>query len=256
MSWVNRNRQWRERAEANWLPRHPEPIRVRGWFSSPVAWDGYDPLMLEGALQYAVVVRETGRAPDDVYSDCPLSCPLSDAGIQIPISDQLVGGSEFPIAMASGAWFSPDATPTVRWRRRRLRAEYYARATVKAAQGDTKACNLPSATVTALFADWYVCGDRERMTELLQDVTHIGGHRGGGLGLMKGWEVEGTDRAWWFFGPGGRLMRTMPLADGEPTPPLSDPRESTLRAPYWHPRTRCLCAVPAQRLGEPIEAVQ
>jgi len=204
--------------------------------------------MLEGALQYEVIIRETGRMPDDVFADCPLATPLAETDTAVPIADCRVPGCVFPIAMASAAWLSPDATPTVRWRRRKLRAEHYARDTVKASQGDTKACNLPAATVTALYADWYVFGDRERIRALLPDATHIGGKRSGGLGLVHGWEVEPTDCSWWFTGPGGRLMRALPA--GDMLPPMSDLREGTLRIPYWHPRTRCLCAVPIQRLGE------
>src|SRR5690606_6288686 len=55
MTWADENRAWRELAARHWSPRSPEPLRLRAWLASPIAWDGYDPLTIEGALQYVVI---------------------------------------------------------------------------------------------------------------------------------------------------------------------------------------------------------
>lgn len=256
MSWAAENREWRDRARERWAPATPEPLRVRAYLAAPVAWDLYDPLMLEGALQYAVIVRETGRLPDDVFAGCPLDAPIEETDVQIPIMDGEVPGCPFPIALASAGWPSADAAASVRWRRRRVRAEKLGARIVNASVGETKATNLPAPTVVAYWIDWWVAGDRRLLEELLHDVHTIGGKRSGGLGHVHGWEVT-PGPAWYWFGPGGRLMRALP-ANFELARRSSrhDVREATLRAPYWHPRTRMLCRVPIQRLGEPVDFVE
>jgi len=135
MTWADENRAWRELAARHWSPRSPEPLRLRAWLASPIAWDGYDPLTIEGALQYVVIGLETGRAPDDVFSDCPLETPLADTDIQIPIVDDTTYG-EVPIARASCGVFAPGAVASVRWRRTRPRADYYGVDVVKVATVD------------------------------------------------------------------------------------------------------------------------
>lgn len=249
MSWASENRWWRERARERWAPSRPEPLLVRAWLDAPVAYDGYDPLTLEGALQCAVVARETGRTPDDVFSDCPLGADLADTDIQVPIVDTVVG--DIPIAHASIGWFSPDAIETKRQNWKRADAEHYNRPVVKISQADTKTQMVAKATVTALHVDFYVEGDREKLRDLLLDVPTLGASRAGGLGMVLGWEVVPVPMRWWWYGPGRRLMRSLPLdAIGDARGFTA--REATLRAPYWHPRTRRWCGVPEQRIGEPM----
>lgn len=251
MTWAAENRAWRERAAKHWAPRASEPLRLRAWLGAPVTWDGYDPLTVEGAIQYLVIALETGRIPDDVYYGCPVTAPLQDTDVQIPIVDTDSFGT-IPIALASCGIFSPGAVASVRWRRTRPRADYYGVDRVKVSTADMKAHNIPAATVIARYLDFYVVGDRELLKRLLRDVTELGSRRGGGLGRIHGWEV--TEHAdWSLYGPGGQLMRTLPRSAGEEMVG-ADLRECTLRAPYWHPRTRGLGWVPTQRLGSQEES--
>lgn len=46
-------------------------------------------------------------------------------------------------------------------------------------------------------------------------------------------------------------MRSLPIETAGGANQL-DEREATIRAPYWHPRTRRHCGVPVQQMGEPI----
>jgi len=256
LSWAAENRAWRERARERWAPVSPEPLRIRAWLAAPVAWDLYDPLMIEGALQYVVIVRETGRVPDDVFAGCPISAPIEDTDVPIPIADGEVPGCPFPIAFASAGWPSVDAAASVRWRRRRVRADKLGATVINPSVGETKASNLPAPVVVAHWVDWWVIGDRARLEDLLREVQTIGGKRSGGLGHVHGWEVA-PGEPWHWFGPGWRLMRPLPAHfELAQRTTRHDVREATVRAPYWHPRTRMLCRVPVQRLGERVDAVE
>ena len=183
--------------------------------------------------------------PDDVYCGCSIDLPLEDTDIQIPIVDS-TGYGAVPIALASCGVFAPGAVASVRWRRTRPRADYYGVDTVRTSTAEMKAHNIPAATVVASYLDFYVVGDPKLLRELLREVTELGARRGGGLGHLHGWEIEPHDD-WSLRGVNGQLMRSLPHSAGT-TMPGADLRECTLRAPYWHPRTRGLGWVPAQRL--------
>lgn len=251
MSWADDNRAWREQARILWRPERPEPLLLRAWLGAEVAYDGFDPLTLEGALQCVVCMRETGALPDDVFADCPISASLEDTDIQIPIVDDYVNG--VPLAKISIGWFSPDATATKRQNWKRARAEHYARDMVKTSEASSKTQMVLKQTVTALHVDFYALGDREKLASLLRDVSTLGAGRSGGLGNVAGWEILDAPGQWWFQGPGRRLMRTLPADFGLDVTEY-DERMATLRAPYWHQRTQRLCHVPVQRLGEPLAA--
>jgi hypothetical protein len=251
MSWATDNEWWRAQARERWSPTEPEALLLRAWLSTPIAYDGYDPITLEGALQSVVCMRETGRLPDDVFSDCPLSATLEETDIRIPIADVTSGGA--PIACASVGWFSPDAVATKRQSWKRARADHYQRAIIKTSEASTKTQMVLKATVTALHVDFYVLGDRSKLTDLLRDVSHLGASRAGGVGGITGWEALPAPGPWWIRGPGDRLMRSMP-ADASAAWVRYDERPATVRAPYWHHRTRTLCHVPTQTIGEPLAA--
>jgi hypothetical protein len=233
-------------------PRLVEPLLLRAWLDSPMACDGYDALTIEGALQSTVCLRETARTPDDVFTGCPITATLEETDIRIPIADVVTDG--VPIARASVGWFAPDALATKRQSWKRADAEHYATPIVKVSQAATKTQMVLKATVTASHVDFYVDGDRLLLENLLRDVSALGAGRAGGLGLIHGWEVSTAER-WSWIGPERRLMRVLPE-------PLAleleadhyDLRIATLRAPYWHHRTRCAAAVPVQHLGDQLSA--
>lgn len=246
MTWAAENLAWRTKAAENWSAKDSQPLLLRAWLSSPLAWDGWDPLTIEGALQSVVVLRETGRPADDVFSSCPIELPLEDTDIAIPISDRTDLGP-VPIARASCGRFSPGAIASLRWRRSRPRAEQYNSPIVRISMAEMKAHNLPSPTMAAAFIEFNVMGDRSRLQSLLQDVTNLGSKRGGGLGQIKTWEVLPAAEDHSIIGPQGDLRRTLPV-DAAIQLSGGIQREATLRAPYWHPRTRCSALVPVQKV--------
>src|SRR5690606_29792838 len=155
-----------------------------------------------------VVLRQTGRLPDDVYSDCPLGASLDETDIQIPITDESMWHT--PIARASIGWFSPDAMATKRQHWKRARADHYRNDIVRISSAETKTQMVLKQTVTCLHVDFYVHGDRATLLDLLRDVGTLGAARSGGVGHVVGWEAIPTPKEWWFRGPGGRPMRPLP----------------------------------------------
>lgn len=252
MTWATDNAWWRANAAKRRGERRDQCI-VRAWLSAPVAWDGYDPLTLEGALQSVVVARETGRMPCDVFRGCPVDAPLTDSDIPIPIADidVEVDGSSMPLALCSVGLFSPDAAPTVRYIRGRARAEQYATKMVNIAMAEYKSSNMPIATVTCCYVEFRCVGDADQIRDLLRDVDHIGADRSGGLGAVQGWELEVDEDSGWgpFKDSHGRLLRSIPDSMEPCGASGFEVRLATLRAPYWHKRTQTLCKVPIVQVG-------
>jgi hypothetical protein len=253
MTWAEENRAWLEAADLHWSPRRVAALLLRAWLDAPVACDLYDWVTIEGALQAAVCLRETGRAPDDVFAGCPPDASVAETDIRIPIADTVVGENQ-PVALASIGWFSPDAIATNRQSWKRADPELYGSDRVKISMAEAKTQMVLKATVTASHLDFYVAGDRALLEDLLRDACVLGAGRGGGLGAVRGWEVL-PGQPWWWIGPSCRLMRTLPERTAvEMGAARFESRVATIRAPYWHRRTRCEAAVPVQVLGEQLDA--
>lgn len=251
-SWLDDNREWLLRARDRWAPRHVEPLTLRMWLGAPLAWDGYDGIRIEGALQSAVVVHETGRMPDDVFHGCPRDLGAENGDIQIPIADEVHHG--FRIACASWAQPSPGAIETARFRRKRARIDAMpGNGKLLISGGSFKSMSQPIPTVTALHVDFHVRADRERLTELLSiDAMVLGRWRSAGLGHVIGTEIldDPEDRSLTHRGVPMRAIPVKDAKDAERFSPSYDLRPTTTRAPYWHARSRTLCVVPMVRVGE------
>lgn len=83
---------------------------------------------------------------------------------------------------------------------------------------------------------WYCVGDAEEIKRLLEPITHIGGRRGSGYGLVREWRVEPWDEDWSVYGRNGELMRPLPDPNGT--------EEQGIRPPYWSPRNWRVCRMP------------
>lgn len=235
--------EWLSKAE-RWRCGNPAPLTLRAWLRSPLAWDPYQGIKCEGALQYAVVLMASGRTPDDAFADAP---PNELVPIPIPIADTKMAG--FPIAYASWAQSAPGSTETVRIRRKRAEAESLAMGKVNVSMDKYKSEQIPVPTLTGLYVDFHVVGDRALISDLLPVVTDLGRAHSAGLGEVQGWEILDdpeqrsiTDR--------GRLMRTVPAAAGlSPRPGTFTVRNATTRAPYWHRASLTECMVPIVRVA-------
>jgi CRISPR type IV-associated protein Csf3 len=85
---------------------------------------------------------------------------------------------------------------------------------------------------------WWCVGDRDAVFDLLGDVTHVGGRRGVGEGMLalrgERWRVERLESLWPGFpvlNRAGNAVRNLPLD----TPGLQGhvQRLERLRPPYW-----------------------
>jgi hypothetical protein len=250
VSWESDNAGWLARSTERWSSRHVEPLKLRVWLSSPLAWDGATAITIEGPLQFAVICRETGRLPDDVFNGAPMDRMIP---IAIPIADVTIG--EFTIACASWGIASSIAVEAVRWRRKRARAESYGLDKVLIKGGAYKSLNIPVGTLVTPWLDFYVRGDRALLTDLCRDVQGLGRDSTKGMGTVLGIEIipDPDDRS---LLHNGAPQRALPLIlDGSEydprclTPDTWDERETTTRAPYWKQASLAVCAVPVISMG-------
>lgn len=248
--WLEKNAAWLARAAERWAPRRVEPLRLRAWLASPVVWDSYHPIQLEGALQIPVVMRETGRLPDDVFDGMPHGT-ITD--IRVPIADVTIG--DWQIACASTGIPPQVAAESSRWRRKRVREDAFGSGMIRINGGPYKSLNLLIPTLSTPWLDFYVRGDREMLAELLRDVGGIGRDSTRGLGSVLGFELDDDpeDRSMLWR---GRPQRPLPVVhDGSEfdvsrlEPGSFDRRTSGTRAPYWRRWMATMCAVPVIRIG-------
>lgn len=237
----------RERWSAR--PERVEPLIVRAWLSSPVAWDARDGLAIDGALQWAVVLDVCGVLPGDAFAGWPRGVA---AEIAAPIADVIQHGRR--IACASAPRVAPGATESLRKRRARPHPEAYGRGDrVYCNGGAFKALDLPIPTLTAPWIEWAVRGDRERIAALLSQVYGLGRDVARGLGAVRGWEItaDPDDSALERDGAPARPLPVEDAAEARSRWPWGryDLRETTTRAPYWHRASRTLCAVPVSAAG-------
>ena len=252
MNWLDDNLPWIARAEERWRPRSAEPLRVRAWLRSPIAWDPSAPPQLEGALQHVVVRRETGRMPDDVFAGCPRE---EAPDVPVPIVDERIGG--LSIACASSGWPWPLSREGTRYRNKRARLDALGgtgRATI--AGGMFKSLHIPVGVLVTPILDFFVRGDRAPIEELLRDVAGIGRDQTRGPGGVERWEVtpDPLDRSLVFR---GRPMRPLPRVEGGRfdhrafVPGSFEHAFRTTRAPYWRTWLASPCVVPVIPVGDP-----
>ncbi len=244
MSWAG-GQEWLRRAE-RWRPEKVEPLRLRAWLASPIGWDFYMPLMVEGVLQFVVVWMEAKRSPDCVFADCP-----SDERVEIPIpiADVTIGGHV--IACASNAVPHQSFVESVRYRRKRADVDAYNSGRITTSGGWAKSLNIACPTVVTPYIDFFVRGDRSKLAELVQQPCCVGLGRdiGRGLGTVLGWEIDDDpdDRS---LVHQGVPQRILPLLPSGPYSSSSlragtwSRRHANLRAPYWKGRQETLCVIP------------
>ncbi len=249
--WLAENGAWLDRAREHWAPRHAEPLRLRMWFTSPITYDGRDPITLEGALQFVAVLRETGRTPDDVFAGIERD---GIADIAVPIADETIAG--LPIARCSVGWWPVIAAEDIRFRRRRTDAESLGLAKVMINGGMFKSLNIPVPVLVTPWLDFYLRGDRERIDDLLRDAGGVGRDSTRGLGTVLGWEwaPDPDDRSLLYRGAPQRVLPRVDDASPYGVRRLArgtyDERVATTRAPYWIQNRARLCVVPVQRVGD------
>jgi hypothetical protein len=234
--WLADNTPWLERARARWAPRSAEPLRLRVWLrSAGLAYDPYQGVQLEGALQHLVVLIETGRMPADVFARKPRAVATD---IQIPIADVPIEGR--PIACASWGMFPVFALESVRWLRKRARHGMLnppgGRGIIPIAGGAYKSLNIPVARMSSPWVDFHVRGDRTLLASLCPRLTALGRHRSHVEVMAVEIDPDPLDASLWLD---DNPQRVIPVPAG-----TAGARECTTRAPYWAVGSMALCVVP------------
>lgn len=234
---------WLDRARREMAPREPEPLRVRAWLLSPVAFDAREGMPLDGVVSWAAVLAMSSELPDDAFAAVPRG---QFVDLPVPFAEADVGGHR--IARASWATTSPDARELVRRKRKRADVEAYGlKGKVAVNGGEWKALDLPVPVVAATWLEWWCVADRAQLLPLLSMVHGLGRDRTRGVATIEGWEVdrvaENRSLVWH-----GRPTRALPIADLAECSSVyngATPRVTSVRAPYWRRDARALCAVPS-----------
>lgn len=214
------------------------PHLIEAVMAAPLAIDPQFPVTLEGALACAAIASVTGRTPDEVglgtgdFVDVP-----------IPIADgERCGRLVHRVSVAQGVYLQRE-----RFIRRRTRAEKLALAKVPETMGPYKAHSLPAATRVAGVLRFHAVVDAERLFPLLQGVHGLGRGRQAGFGQVALWRMlpVGEDMSWTVS---GAPARPLPVESAEAARKefgkAIDVGVVGCRAPYWHLKTRALCALP------------
>lgn len=230
---------WVHDAHALWSARPDRiaPLRVAAWMRAPVAFDRDDGLRLDGALSWVVVALTTGAPPPEAFAGVPKGVHVD---IPVPIADEVIAG--WRVAMCSDAELAPVAAEVVRRRRKKPHPEAMALSKVQTTGGPWKALDIPVSSWASPVLTWRLMGDAERLRGILAELHAIGRGRAGGLGHVEAWTIDAdeTARERW-------RERALPVADAAEAARLYPGRvvrETRVRLPYWHPRTRTLAACP------------
>jgi len=105
-----------------------------------------------------------------------------------------------------------------------------------------KSYHVPIYYRVALFIEWYCVGKRRRIKELLSTVTHVGKKTSQGWGRVSDWSIESWPDDWSCYGPGGELMRGIPLAMN--TRRAGDTISYGIRPSYYRTENNRILAVP------------
>lgn len=244
---------WIQRARDAWGAKVPAPLRVRAWLHSPVSIDPQDSITLDAALGWAVVLRVTGRMPDDVFAGVPsgVTWPIATPIEEVPFE---VDGRLLYVPASSAAMPAPTALHAMRQKRKRTHPEALkVRGRVQTAGGRYKTLDIPVQSLVTPYLEWSVRADEARLRELLPLIHNVGRARGAGLGTVLGWEVD-DDPLDGAFVVDGIPQRPIPVASYDDARARFrgdyDVRMVGFRGPYWHYRNKALCACPL-RLSQP-----
>lgn len=223
-----------------------EPLCVRAYLRSGVVSD--PALPLDGILLYQQMRERFGAQA----ATLPGGTPSAEAAPALPLAVRTDGGEAWWYYACSWAQWSAFAPGKDSWNKRLdmshvgLLEETGHVQRVQIGRGLYRAYHMPVYYRSALWIDWFCCGEREQIAALLAPVTHIGKKRAQGWGRVMRWEIEAVAEDWSVW-KGGALMRTLPVfaADGLPN------RQAWygLRPPYYVASNQTLVWMPEDDLS-------
>lgn len=236
----------------------PEPtfenLRVRAYLAAPVISDEYLPL--DGVVFYTLARKDFGEQvatfpgqkaemPDGVKRT-----PMPFERRRSPDYNRRQGRRLWWWACSFAQWPAHTVEGKDHWNKRF--DERYAdlvdfgegrggkpkRGVVVTKSGKYKAYHQPVFYRHALYVEWYCVGDRAALEALLPFCTHLGKKAAQGWGDVLRWEVAAWPEDWSERGPGGRLMRALPVGPGE------EGTRFSIRPSYWNPHHAFPCKLP------------
>jgi len=155
----------------------------------------------------------------------------------VPIPVRAVSHGEYDVFLCSAWSLSDDAEPWRHsWTRRRDAVDIESLTRVYTpGSGPGRDLLRTAGAVLVRYCTWHLdTDDLDDLRRLLLRITHLGGLRAHGLGLVRSWSVRESDGppAWCLVDEYGCAARALPvswLADYE-----GAPVRLAVQCPYWH----------------------
>jgi len=217
--------------------RNYQNIRVRAYLQTSVVSDKFLPL--DGILFYHFIRENFGA---EEYTLARESNEKIYSGLKLPILPCGMRNKDDAWFYAcSFAQFPEDTIESSYDYSKRFdfqHAEYIQdkKAVVDIQRGKYKNYHITEYTRNAVYVDWFLNADKEKIENLLKFCTHIGKKTSQGMGAVLRWEVEEWHSDWSIRGENNKLMRAVP---NEKSPYIYG-----LRPSYWHPRHQYKCIIP------------
>lgn len=210
-------------------------VRIVAELCSPVACDPGRPLMIDGAIQHAIIEDATDCDPHDLFAGWRGPTPR----IWTPVLEVEVNGLLVP--SISQAFWLTDPYESMRTCRQTVDVEKLGLARVVTAFGRWKSHVIEKSVLVGAWVCWYARADVEGLRALLPRLATIGRSPNQGLGAVARWWLEETPEDW--------SLR----CEGNPTRPIPDGCGPVVgyRAPYWHRENKARCQLPDPDLEMP-----
>lgn len=211
-------------------------VRIRAYMQSPVVCDPFLPL--DGVMYYHATRDMMGA---QVMSTPGRSAVAEAKGVVLPF---------IKLNRDNDAWFY--ACSFAQWPEHTREDESFyvkrfdqhlsdlvdtsKRGKVELRKGRYKNYHNSLYMRVALYVDWYGIGDPGRIEDLLRFCSHIGKKTSQGYGSVLRWEVMEWPEDWSVRGPGGKLMRAVPM--------IKPGIQYGLRPSYWNPKHQFNCKMP------------
>jgi len=222
-------------------------LQVIAHMASPlVAYDDWSP-SLDALLEYVLLDRLNLITPNPTAADAEKNLPLIFE--QMPLARPEIKG-EWYWAVSSPHYIE-NHQQTSRYRKRWDYQEHHLewgkkRAKVSGSEGHFKAYDLPRYDREMQTIHWFCVGDANKISDLLQSITHLGKKRSQGCGQVHKWEVLPFEHDWHLW-RGDKLARPMPVNMIEP-PQAINMMQWGWRPPTWLAANKSMCFMPTENV--------
>lgn len=210
-----------------------EPLKITAYPRVGIQCDEYLPI--DGIL-YAAAMRQK-HGPEILTTP---GQPTDAESVLLPLDCHEMHGEWF-YAASFAQWEAPHTDGQSFWVKRfdpqhsDLIDFQGRRGRVIIEQNRYKAYHMPIYYRHSLEVSWYVVGDKQRIEDLLQAVTHIGKKTAQGNGRINRWKVELWYADCSLYNDNGKLMRAIPERGGI---------LYGIRPSYWDSRNQVECRLP------------